>query len=70
MYIPYQVSLQATHAISIFNPLPLGANYNESDVVFVNQKTVNTLPFFFDRGPQCKMLHSGSNFWSVVTGVA
>lgn len=33
-------------------PVPL--HYNQTDVVYVNQKATGALPWFFDRGAKCE----------------
>ncbi|OAL23190.1 hypothetical protein AYO20_11058 [Fonsecaea nubica] len=45
---------------SLLNPLPAGINYNSTEVVFVNQKALATLPFYFERGQM-------SQVWGTVT---
>ncbi|KIV81316.1 hypothetical protein PV11_03508 [Exophiala sideris] len=48
MYV-LQLGLLSGAIQSLKNPLPSGYNYNESDVVFINQKAANTLPYPFSR---------------------
>ena len=40
-------------ARNITNPLPSSCDYNTSEVVFINQKALNVLPYYFTRDYLC-----------------